>query len=329
MTQKPLKRLLLKLGTKCNLSCPHCHQVQKHVKEHPRLIDWIKEQRFDQITFSGGEPLMYFDIIKRIMVAVGKDTVYRMMSNGTLLSDEIVEFFNEYHVKYAISYDGVNGGRDLTVPIRWDKAKNLKRCGTCAIFSTPTFSFREYAKDIEKVCKSTGFSSWTDPEFLNIGWIHQTPDAPNKEFTKETADSFIEQVTNQIDKSLYCWSQNQLSGFTLKSNIRRWYEKRKTVHGTFCCNEALISVNLDGTIMQCPYGTRVIGSIYNMPSMELLDSFVPEKCKHCEFWDICHCSCVASITELDCYVNKTMIPRVKELIAKYGVEKEVRDIFGQ
>ena len=90
--KKSLKRLLLKLGTACNLGCPHCHQSQKNFVEHPRLIGWIKSQNFDRITFSGGEPLMYFDIVKRIMTEVGTGPTYRMMSNGTLLTKDIASY---------------------------------------------------------------------------------------------------------------------------------------------------------------------------------------------------------------------------------------------
>lgn len=327
---KSSKRLLIKLGTKCNLGCPHCHQVQKNFTEHPRLIEWIKEQGFNRITFSGGEPLIYFDLIKRIMKELGHEPVYRMMSNGTLLTKEIAEFFNDYKVKYAISYDGKCGGRDLAVPIQWHNVRHLKGgLGVCTIFSDPKFSFREFAKDIGQIIKDNEIDCWTYPDFLKINWIHQTKDAPNEAFTKGVADNYIKQVTQQLDKLLYCFSIEEIEGRVVKMQLGRWYVKSKIKHGTACCNDILTSVNLDGTIMQCPYSTHVIGTIDNMPSLELMDSFIPEKCKSCEHWEICRCSCVASVTDLDCYVNRTMIPRVQELIAKYEVEQKVRRLFGQ
>lgn len=327
--KKPLKRLLLKLGTACNLGCPHCHQVQKNFVEHPGLIDWIKAQGFDRITFSGGEPLMYFETIKRIMESVGRDTTYRMMSNGTLLTPEIAEFFNGYRVQYTISYDGKCGGRDLSIPIQWKNTKHLRKpIGMCTIFSEPGFSFRAFAKDAAEVIKDNGIDCWTYPDFLKINWIHQTPDAPNEDFTQEVADSFIEQVTKQLDKAFYCLSINELDGRVVQNLIRRWYSKPGISHGTACCNDVLFNVNLDGTIMKCPYGTVKIGTIDSPPGNDVFDSFIPERCKTCEHWEICRCECVASVTGLDCYVNRTMIPKVKELIAKHGIEDQVKKIFG-
>lgn len=327
--QKELpKRLLLKLGTACNLSCPHCHQVQKSFTEHPRLVQWIKEQGFKRITFSGGEPLMYFDTIKRIMTELGHDPVYRMMSNGTLLTPEIAEFFNDYNVMYAISYDGRCGGRDLAVPIQWSNVNRLKRgLSTCTIFSDPNFSFRDFAKDMKGVVEGNNLKCWVDTDFLKINWIHQTKEAPNAEFTREVADRFIEQATRQLDQAFYCWSVGEIDDSVIKHLTARWYVKSKIKHGTACCNEILTSVNLDGAIMQCPYGTNVIGTIDNMPSLELMDSFIPQKCKTCEHWEICRCSCVASVTDLDCYVNRTMIPIIVKLIEKYGFKERFESLF--
>lgn len=302
----------------------------KNFSEHPRLIEWIKEQGFKRITFSGGEPLMYFDIIKRIMTEVGHGPLYRMMSNGTLLTKEIAEFFNEYRVTYAISYDGKCGGRDLEVPIQWKNTKYINRraVGICTIFSKPDFNFREFTKDINNVMEENGLECWTQPDFLKVNWIHQTRDNPNEEFTQEVADSYIAQVTKQLDQLFWYYANGDVTDSTVETLISRWYRKPSSKHGVSCCNEQLISVNLDGTIMKCPYGTDVIGTIDNPPSYELMDSFIPEKCKSCEHWEICRCECVASVTGLDCYVNRTMIPRVRELIAKHGVEDQIKEIFG-
>ena len=301
----------------------------KSFSEHPRLLGWIKEQGFKRITFSGGEPLMYFDTIKRIMTEVGHTPLYRMMSNGTLLTKEIAGFFNQYNVIYCVSYDGKCGGRDLDVPIRWNELHNLNTWGMCTIFSDPNMTFRGFAKDVSNVFKEHGLGYTDGAEFLKINWIHQTRDNPNEEFTQEVADKYIAQVTQQINKALYCFSQDAVYNGNITNLIGRWYAKSRVKHGVACCNEQLISVNLDGTIMKCPYGTDVIGTIDNPPSYELMDSFIPEKCKSCEHWEICRCECVASVTGLDCYVNKTMIPVVKQLISKHGVEDKINKLFNK
>ena len=328
---KPSKRLLIKLGTLCNLNCPHCHQVQKSFKEHPRLLEWIKEEGFNRITFSGGEPLMYFDIIKRYMEYLGQDVHYRMMSKGTLLTKEIAEFFNKFEkVSYSVSYDGKCGGRDLEVPIQWGNLKHFNRgFGLCTIFSKPDFSYREFAKDVKNVFETNDLKHSVDHEFFKINWIHQTKDAPNEDFTQEVADEYIKQTTRQLDHALYCYSIGELDETIVLNLFGRWYDKPKFHHGTKCCNEKLVCVNLDGTMMRCPYGGKeeIIGTIDNPPSDEIYDSFIPERCKTCEHWEICRCECVASVTALDCYVNRTMIPIVRDLIKKYELNEKIDELF--
>lgn len=303
----------------------------KSFSEHPRLLEWIKEEGFNRITFSGGEPLMYFPIIKRYMEALGTEVHYRMMSNGTLLTKEIAEFFNLYKVTYCVSYDGKCGGRDLDVPIQWHNLQHLndKGSGLCTVFSSPEFSFRAFAKEVEHIKRKYGLVNWVEADLFKINWVHQTKDAPNEAFTQEVADRYITQVTNQLDKALYCFSIDSLPSNVIKNLLHRWYSTSRITHGVVCCNEQLTSVNLDGTIMKCPYGTDVIGTIDNPPSYELMDSFIPEKCKSCEHWEICRCECVASVTGLDCYVNRTMIPVVKQLISKHGVEDKIFALFNK
>ena len=72
-----------------------------------------------------------------------------------------------------------------------------------------------------------------------------------------------------------------------------------------------------------------IGTIDNPPTPEDIDRFVPEKCKGCEHWRICKCSCVAAVTDLDCCVNKTMIPHVRDLIKKYDYQQVIDQLLPQ
>ena len=154
-------------------------------------------------------------------------------------------------------------------------------------------------------------------------------DAPSEEFTQEVADRYIKQAKQQLDKVFYCFAVGELEGRVVENLIRKWYPRPRIKHGTACCNELITNLNLDGTIMKCPYGTDVIGTIDNPPTNDVFDSFIPEKCKSCEFWEVCRCECVASVTGLDCYVNRTMIPYVRELIKKYDVEDKVKALFTQ
>ena len=61
--------------------------------------------------FQGGEPLMNFETIKYIIeysksISNGKIIEYNLVSNLTLLTDEMIEFFIENEVSICTSIDG-------------------------------------------------------------------------------------------------------------------------------------------------------------------------------------------------------------------------------
>ena len=127
--KKPLKRLLLKLGTKCNLSCPHCHQVMKSFSEHPRLIEWIKEQDFARITFSGGEPFAQaegYAKLARLLKEAGYEVAsysgytFEQLLCGTPGQKELLR-----HIDVLIDGPFIQAEKSLEVPFRGSKNQRI------------------------------------------------------------------------------------------------------------------------------------------------------------------------------------------------------------
>ncbi len=98
----------------CNLRCKYCYIKNSFstndFKVSPlKLIMFCKEFNFNRITFHGGEPLLYFDWIKKFVGLAKELNVhfnYVIQTNGTLLTSEIAEFFKEYDFSVGISLDG-------------------------------------------------------------------------------------------------------------------------------------------------------------------------------------------------------------------------------
>jgi uncharacterized protein len=73
---------------------------------------------FREIVFvlAGGEPLLYFDVFKKMVLAIedfqkaygtGVKTEILTITNGSLITDEKAKFMKEHRVKAAISFDGL------------------------------------------------------------------------------------------------------------------------------------------------------------------------------------------------------------------------------
>ena len=106
---------------RCNLACRYCYIQKKNItlslEMAEKIIDFIFEHTPENETvdigFFGGEPLLEFYLLKDIAEIVinhpsysADRVVLRLVSNGTLFSDEVAGFLDEYSIGFGISCDG-------------------------------------------------------------------------------------------------------------------------------------------------------------------------------------------------------------------------------
>jgi sulfatase maturation enzyme AslB (radical SAM superfamily) len=72
-----------------------------------------------ELTFYGGEPLLEFDLMRRVVNHVegvrrpDERINYWVVTNGTLITDEVADFLAEHDFKILLSFDGVPSSQDL------------------------------------------------------------------------------------------------------------------------------------------------------------------------------------------------------------------------
>ncbi|HLP48746.1 MAG TPA: radical SAM protein, partial [Candidatus Kapabacteria bacterium] len=120
-----IKRLVLFVSQACNLKCRYCYIhandriEKKYMSEEVAMaaVDLLFQESKNikdlRIGFYGGEPMLQFDLIKRIIpYAKGKaeklqkTILFTMTTNGTLLTDETIKFIVENNIHAAVSLDG-------------------------------------------------------------------------------------------------------------------------------------------------------------------------------------------------------------------------------
>lgn len=122
----------------CNMHCPYCMHAwhKEHLKRFPnaqfglenskKLFDFLLENtksKTVQITFSGGEPLVFYEqyvkpftlYMRQREKETGIKVVIDMFTNGTLLTADMFQFFKNQKLQIGFSYDGHCGQeyRDL------------------------------------------------------------------------------------------------------------------------------------------------------------------------------------------------------------------------
>lgn len=121
-----VKALCLHVAHTCNLDCDYCFASQgKYHGERAlmsfevgrRAIDFLIENSGGrhnlEVDFFGGEPLMNFDVVKRIVAYArererecGKHFRFTLTTNGMLVDDDVIEFSDREMDNVVMSLDG-------------------------------------------------------------------------------------------------------------------------------------------------------------------------------------------------------------------------------
>ena len=121
-----IKALCLHVAHTCNLNCSYCFASQgKYQGDRAlmsfevgkRALDFLIEnsgtRRNLEVDFFGGEPLMNWDVVKRLVEygrsrekECGKCFRFTLTTNGMLVDDEVIDFCNEQMHNVVLSLDG-------------------------------------------------------------------------------------------------------------------------------------------------------------------------------------------------------------------------------
>ena len=320
------KRILIKLGSKCNLSCPHCHS-SKNVEYvfNDDIIKYIKDNGIQTVVFSGGEPLIYFDYIKKIIECVDDVNMrYRLVTNGFLLDMNKIEFFNTHKVTVSISYDGEDGNREYPPEDKLKLLKYINNLGTAVTVYKQNINKVKLTQDIIDFGNAYG-----TPLFYYPNFIHQTDNNNIDDVDMPLLLEYIKQISEIFELALYRFKKSGTSKYNpLLVKIVQMFILVKFERGCQCCNENRLMMRTDGKFLLCPYGSNVVGDIYTGVDWELVESYIPDKCKKCPLWTVCGNPCIENKTDNECFIYRNLYIHFLKLCTRYNIsEDELIDIL--
>lgn len=100
----------------CNMSCKFCYATYNTVKVGSQLnafnvfiiLEKLKEAGLHKVTFAGGEPLLYKDIIPVIIYAKNIGLTTSIITNGALLEYDLLDSLEPYLDWLGISIDSID-----------------------------------------------------------------------------------------------------------------------------------------------------------------------------------------------------------------------------
>lgn len=131
--ERGIHSMVLQVTQNCNFRCEYCPYTSNtgNVRVHSdknmslevalKAVDFLHEHSVDAkdvvISFYGGEPLLQFKTIQMVMEYAkerfeGKSLGFSMTTNATLLTEEIMAYFNENKMALMISLDGTKDVKD-------------------------------------------------------------------------------------------------------------------------------------------------------------------------------------------------------------------------
>ena len=114
-------KFTLLITQQCNLACTYCYiskqPVSMSIGTAVKVVDFVfdhaRKGETNHIGFFGGEPLLEFDLMQKIVELFERhprfnqfDMDFNLVSNGTLFNDEIADFLMAHRISYCLSCDG-------------------------------------------------------------------------------------------------------------------------------------------------------------------------------------------------------------------------------
>ena len=142
---RPLKKsksariVKIQMGLSCNYSCDYCSQKfverpkETNAKDIENFMELFNNLEFDEqqglkVEFWGGEPFVYWKTMKPLAEAIAdrfeswqKKPVFSVITNGSLLTEEICAWLYSMNFGVAISHDGP--GQHVRGPDPFDDPK--------------------------------------------------------------------------------------------------------------------------------------------------------------------------------------------------------------
>jgi len=326
------------LTERCNLKCAHCYQEGKEVVElkqyeMEKFVDHFvyvlkKQQMSGSISLTGGEPLLLGDQLWNLIKYIREsdsDMEITILTNGTLITNEVADKLATYNIYCQISFDGHDKKTHDSIRGRGNFLKALDGVKILTKRNIPVSAhfviMRQNMDNIEKMinfCVINGIKRLTFSRLVLLGRGHDL---------KNQMLSPIE--TRDIYKKIYALSKEVKDELSINTGRTLWCNLDDSIGGTCPAGFSSLVVNADGSVYPCRrlpinvgnilknsifeiwYGSDVMKNLRNRKKID--------KCNSCKFIDKCGgCRAIAyahfgdyMAADPQCWRNYSKLPLIK------------------
>ena len=312
------------LTVDCNLRCVYCFKEKwnEHMEERVAFdaIVWLLYASGPvkklSVNFMGGEPLLRFPLIKKLVPfakrrawQMGKAIHFGVTTNGTVLTDEVVAFWNKWGMGFHTSIDGTPEIQDRNRPTAAGRGSSrlVERLVPKVLAYRPNTTARATVTPETAGSLVDSYRYFRSLGYVNIAFVFAGPGSWSPESIALYEDQFSRLGEIVIDE----FRNNQfiiLKGIdeTVKGIVRN--ERAKHACGA---GRGLLLIDVHGDIWPChrwnkhPEQMWRVGSIYeqfddrvraqlDLPCQSVLFG---DECEDCEANVFCGGGCPAENLE--------------------------------
>lgn len=304
--------LNLMLGTACNKRCSYCMQPRHGSNGKVDVDEFLAKffiytkahhpSGYKYVEYWGGEPLLYFEYIKTIQAFLKEHNFFangcrsRIITNGTLINDEFVQFCNDNEILVNLSWhDGMLSDDQLV------KFLQIKRIYITSVITHSHISLeRDHAawsrvRDLGRVVK------W------QVYPVHCTDNCSVNEYlTKDDVDAYFSKLAQHVN------ANDAFYKYILKHLYSTYVSYKAAAIEPKCYGNRALSIDLHGNRYHCHHIMQKENIAYNIfgnnkanlakSSIEYDKFFKTSKCQSCPHLDYCLGGCYLSNKhEVECY----------------------------
>lgn len=342
MNSKHRTMLVLWTTSKCNLKCKYCYAATENKSDMSfdtakSAIDYLKDNKL-KIQFAGGEPLLNFELIRKIYYYVSEkkyDVIFQMQTNGTLITAEMADELKKINIAMGISIDGppdineiLRGKTELLI----QGMNNLARAGVMVnINSVVTETNVDRLFELADVAIYFGNVAGIGLDLLrNAGNA-----VKNEAIVKNASPQKLRQGIIELYKRFELISK--LTGKKLYVRSVREAERRLLFSNGICDkNYCYASMGRSYVVLPSgnvyPCGSLINNVAYYMGNIKDSDKLkeislkpsVATECDYCEYYAFCSGGCPSRLlvnnidsieNSLDCIMKKVSFELVKSSIS--------------
>ena len=117
------------ITSKCNEKCKFCYRIltnnENDIEKNKRILEILIKLSIDKISWTGGEALLYNNLIDLLKIAKEHGIANNLLTNGKLLSKEKIIKLEPFLDYITLSYDSIDDGTNDIMGRGKEHGKNV------------------------------------------------------------------------------------------------------------------------------------------------------------------------------------------------------------